>query len=452
MESLVSTVRSFYQTHQAETSKPLNYQEIISNFNANTTFQNETADNLLNNLVPLFPVPEFTLATITILNNIIGKVQSKVRNLNEIEAVSNLTGINEQKLMSELENCLKNSDHKQIEYSGDMFADLCHFYTNKLIHLNQAKKGLLTINESIRKLQYDSHNAKFNTNQMTTVHSDLLKLSLSSKNFTLALKLMSNEILDIKKTSCSTFDAKYYLSYFYYCGCVSASLKHFEDSLFYFEQVLNVPANALSQIMIDSYKKYVLISLIYKGKVLALPKYTSRKVVNQIKPMCSVYHELASAFIDYELDKLNSLCQKYEEMFERDRNNGLIKQLQNAFYKLNIQKLTKTFITLSLSDIVAKTRLNSTSHAETLILNMIRDGEVFATINQKDGMVSFHDNPEKYDNPSLTNQLTGEIFGCIDMENNIKQMENEISTHPHYIQKCQANAGTGIDEIDQLLQ
>ena len=266
-----------------------------------------------------------------------------------------------------------------------MFADLCHFYTNKLIQLNQAKKGLVTINECIEKIQYDALNDKYNTNQLTSVHSDLLKLSLSSKNFGPALKLMSNEILDIKKTSNSNFDAKYYLSYFYYCGCISAGLKDFEDSLFYFEQVLNVPATALSQIMIDSYKKYVLISLIYRGKILALPKYVSRKVFNQIKPMCSVYHELASAFVDYELEKFNNLCQKYHDIFERDKNYGLIKQLQTAFFKLNIQKLTKTFITLSLNDIVSKASLSSVTHAQTLILNMIRDGEIFATINQRDG-------------------------------------------------------------------
>ena len=67
-------------------------------------------------------------------------------------------------------------------------------------------------------------------------------------------------------------------------------------------------------------------------------------------------------------------------------------------------------------------------------------------------MVSFHDNPEKYDNPNLMKKLTGEMFECIDLETCIKQMDNEITTHPHYIQKCQANVRAGIDEIDQLLQ
>lgn len=465
MESFVNTIRSLYQQQQQQqqhqsaqgqpqssTQKPINYNEIYNTINSNLELFNENSDNLFDNVLPIFTLPEFTLPTMAALYAITSKAQSQVKSLNEIEAVANLGSVNEDKLLNHLENCLKNSDPRQIEVACDVYTDLCHFYTNKLIQLNRAKRGLLIVNESICKLQFDAGTEKLNFNQLTTVHADLLKLSLASKNFSLALKLMSNEILDIKKSQSSSFDSKHYLSYFYYSGCVATSLKQFDDALFYFEQVLNVPASALSQIMIDAYKKYILLSLISRGKIQSLPKYTSRIVVNQIKPICSVYHELASAFVAYEQDKLNNLCYKYQDVFERDKNAGLIKQLQNAFYKINIQKLTKTFITLSLSDMVAKAKLPNAKHAENLILNMIRDGEVFATINQKDGMVSFHDNPEKYDNPVLMNQLTNQIFKCIELDENIKRMDNEITTHPHYIQKCQASISTGVDEIDQLLQ
>lgn len=67
-------------------------------------------------------------------------------------------------------------------------------------------------------------------------------------------------------------------------------------------------------------------------------------------------------------------------------------------------------------------------------------------------MVSFHDNPEKYDNPLIMEELTTQMLRCIEMDANIKEMDKEITTHPHYIQKCQSGAGTAGDEIDQLLQ
>lgn len=196
---------------------------------------------------------------------------------------------------------------------------------------------------------------------------------------------MSHEILDIHKPSNFKFDSKYLLSYFYYAGCVYGAMKLYDSALFYLEQALTMPAMALSQIMIESYKKFILMSLISKGKMPSLPKYTSWIVINQLKPLCSIYYELATAFNNFDLEKLNMLCHRHQRAFEVDQNVGLVKQLQNSFYKKNIQKLTKTYITLSLSDMAAKVSLPSAAEAESYLLNMIRDGEIFATINQKDG-------------------------------------------------------------------
>ena len=39
----------------------------------------------------------------------------------------------------------------------------------------------------------------------------------------------------------------------------------------------------------------------------------------------------------------------------------------------------------------------------------IQDGEIYATINQKDGMVSFEDNPEKYNSATMMSQLDIEV-------------------------------------------
>jgi hypothetical protein len=68
-------------------------------------------------------------------------------------------------------------------------------------------------------------------------------------------------------------------------------------------------------------------------------------------------------------------------------------------------------------------------------------------------MISFHDNPEKYDNPVIMENLMKQMFSCIEMDGNIKEMDREITTHPHYIQKCQSNSTSLIeDNTDQILQ
>ena len=42
-------------------------------------------------------------------------------------------------------------------------------------------------------------------------------------------------------------------------------------------------------------------------------------------------------------------------------------------------------------------------------LIQIEDGDIYASINQRDGMVSFHQNPEKYNNPKMLKKLDREV-------------------------------------------
>jgi hypothetical protein len=55
----------------------------------------------------------------------------------------------------------------------------------------------------------------------------------------------------------------------------------------------------------------------------------------------------------------------------RENNIGLVKQVLASLYKKNIQRLTKTFLTLSLSDVASRVQLSGPSDAEKYILNMV---------------------------------------------------------------------------------
>lgn len=55
----------------------------------------------------------------------------------------------------------------------------------------------------------------------------------------------------------------------------------------------------------------------------------------------------------------------------RDQNMGLVKQCLNALYKKNIQRLTRTFLTLSLADVANRVQLSSPQEAQKYILHMV---------------------------------------------------------------------------------
>ena len=419
LEQFVNTIRNLYQ----QSSVP--YQEIYNILIQQSELLSKNLTNL-ENILPIFQLPEFTLPHLSIIHTYVQHSQQ----------------INSDRLLNDIETCLKNSNNQQIQQGTELYSEICHYYTNRLCDLNQPKKGLLVVYNALKQIQKTP-------NQLTSLHSDLLQLCLASKNFRLALDVLNNDILDINREN-GSYDSKPLLTFFYYSGCIYAALKDYDKSLFYFEQAITIPCNAISQIMIESYKKFLLISLIVKGKLIMLPKYTSRLVITQIKPLCAAYHELANLFINFDLERLNIMIQTFHNLYQQDHNMGLVKQLKQSLFKKNIQKLTKTYITLSLNDMSVKVKLSNSKDAEYYVLNMIKDNEIYATINQKANMVSFHDNPEKYDSVDMMDKLNNEMLNAMNYDRKVKELDKEITVHPHYIQKCMSSATTGLDDSDPV--
>jgi len=227
----------------------------------------------------------------------------------------------------------------------------------------------------------------------------------------------------------------YFLLYYYYGGMIYASVKNYERALYFFEASLTTHSMSVSHIMLESYKKYVLISLIIYGKVPNLPKYTPQVISRFIKPYSQPYWDIVSAYATNNPEELTLVITKHAELFTRDTNAGLVKQVQQSLFKKNIQRLTKTFLTLSLADVASRVQLANAKEAETYIVRMIEDGDIFASINQKDGMVVFLDNPEKYNTAKMFRKVEDDIKASIEAEENLRKMDQEIATNPKYIQK-----------------
>ena len=429
LEQFVNTIRNQYQ------QQTVPYQEVYNTLVQHSELLAKNINNL-ENILPIFTLPEYTLPHLSIIHAYVQYYQQQTSHQHQ-------QNVYLEKLLNDIETCLKQANGQQIQYAPELYSEVCHYYTNRLCELNQPKKGLLLVYNALKQIQKTP-------NQLTSLHSDLMQLSLAAKNFKLPLDILSNEILDINREN-GNYDSKSLLSFFYYSGCIYAALKDFDKSLFYLEQAITIPCSAVSQIMIESYKKFLLISLIIRGKLVLLPKYTSRLVINQIKPLCSAYHELANSFINFDLDKLNMFIQKYNDLYQHDHNMGLVKQLKQSLFKKHIQKLTKTYITLSLNDMALKVKLLNSKDAEYYVLNMIKDNEIYATINQKANMVSFHDNPEKYDSVDMMDKLNDEMFNLISYDRKVKELDKEITVHPHYIQKCMSTSSAGVlDDSDPI--
>lgn len=293
-------------------------------------------------------------------------------------------------------------------------------------------RGIPLLLRAIQKIQIHS-------TQLTSIHADLCQLCLLSKCFKPALPILDNDITAINQEG-NQFDTKYFLLYYYYGGMIYTAVKNLDRALYFFEVAVTTPAMAVSHIMLEAYKKYILVSLILHGKVQNIPKYTSQVVSRFMKPLSQPYHELAAAYGGNNSEDVRQIVTRFQETYVRDQNMGLVKQVVSSLYKKNIQRLTKTFLTLSLTDVASRVQLPGPGDAERYILNMIEDGDIFATINQKDGMVIFHDAPEKYDSPGTLKCLEKRMADSAALAKRVQAMEEEIISNPVYINKASGGA------------
>uniref|UniRef100_A0A8C7SYR3 COP9 signalosome subunit 3 n=1 Tax=Oncorhynchus mykiss TaxID=8022 RepID=A0A8C7SYR3_ONCMY len=320
-------------------------------------------------------------------------------------------------LFSQVQLFISTCNGEHIRYATDTFAGLCHQLTNALVERKQPLRGVGILKQAIDKMQ-------MNTNQLTSVHADLCQLCLLAKCFKPVLPFLELDMMDICKEN-GAYDAKHFLCYYYYGGMIYTGLKNFERALYFYEQAITTPAMAVSHIMLEAYKKYILVSLILHGKVQQLPKYTSQIVGRFIKVRVNIFDILRCAITSRTLEPLG-------ETFTRDNNTGLVKQCLSSLYKKNIQRLTKALPDLDFSIGYVFCSLQ------------IEDGEIYASINQKDGMVCFHDNPEKYNNPAMLHKIDQEMLKCIELDEKLKSMDQEITVNPQFVQK---SMGTQEDDV-----
>lgn len=179
----------------------------------------------------------------------------------------------------------------------------------------KALKSIGQVCKSVRKTQS-------NPGQLTQLHVTLCQLCLMTKCLKPALPFLDTEINKISRDN-GSFDVKYFLLYYYYGGMIYAALKNWERALFFFEAALTPPSMAISMIMIEAYKKYVLVSLILHGKVLPLPKYTSSIVNRFNKSLSPPYKKLAQAYELHDSIEVSNIITKFSPAFSAVSNKKI---------------------------------------------------------------------------------------------------------------------------------
>lgn len=196
-----------------------------------------------------------------------------------------------------------------------------------------------------------------------------------------------------------------------------------------------MPCTCVNAIMVEIYKKHVLVSLLAFGSAPVLPKYTSQMVQRHVKNLCTIYDQLATVYATHSASDFAKAMEDNSEKITQDGNDGLVKQCLASLSSGNIKRLTQTYVTLSLEDIASSAQIPSAEAAEMKVLNMIEEGQIFARINQADGMVSFLEDPEEYKTNAMMTNLDERIRAHGDLYSVLNGLSSEFEVDPQYLHK-----------------
>ncbi|KAL1954926.1 hypothetical protein VTO42DRAFT_426 [Malbranchea cinnamomea] len=269
---------------------------------------------------------------------------------------------------------LKTFDSIQIRYAGhelvflvDMIAAAAESVSKPFAAVHSIKEALLRIDPSC--------------STFTSTHTTFVRLCLRSKAYVAALPILEKSITHIpgqcdlqylKRSQVSwchphspsvayitpssglsgKLNYRHYLEYFLYGSMIYIGLKRWDDALHFLQIVISAPTNnSVSMIMVQAYKKWVLVSLIAKGTTLSLPETTSPQAVKLFKLLGRPYDLLADIFQSGSSARLKAEVDAGKSVWSNDRNTGLVFQVMEAYRTFSISGIKRTFAALSVNDI-----------------------------------------------------------------------------------------------------
>ncbi|AQK51013.1 COP9 signalosome complex subunit 3 [Zea mays] len=304
------------------------------------------------------------------------------------------------------------------------------------MQLNMPIRGIAPLRAAVPKIQSSPE-------QLTPVHADYLILCLLAKQYKAGLSVLEGDIFEVDQP-------KDLFLYCYYGGMIYVGLKKFPKALELLHNAVTAPMSSLNAIAVEAYKKYILVSLIVNGQVPPFPKYTSISAQRSMRNHAQIYAELSTSYSNGSKTDLETFIQSNSAAFQSDNNLGLVKQVLSSMYKRNIQRLTQTYLTLSLEDIARSVQLETPRDAEMHVLRMIEDGEIHASINQKDGMVSFHEDPEQYKSVEMVEHIDTSIHRLTALSKKLASIDQNMSCDTAYLMTGRDRGRFDYDDFDSV--
>uniref|UniRef100_A0A061R588 COP9 signalosome complex subunit 3 n=1 Tax=Tetraselmis sp. GSL018 TaxID=582737 RepID=A0A061R588_9CHLO len=331
---------------------------------------------------------------------------------------------------------LKSCSQATAASAPSAFTDLGRRLKDWAVKTSQPKLAILPLRSAILKLQPTPEH-------LTPLHADFFQVCLLAKCYHAAVPILEQPIYNVAADVLSTTPRDFML-YAYYGGLLQIGRKEYGAAMEMLLHAVTTPATTVSAIAVAAYQKYALVHLVDRGTAPVLPKRTPSIVGRYIKTELKAYQELINAFTSGNVQSLERAASAFKQAFDADGNWGLIRLCLETLRRRKINRLTHTHLTLSLQGIAEACDLDSPEVAEDYILQMVGKGEIFASIDERGGMVSFEEDPEQYRSAKVAALIDARIKSSIVIDQKLAEANNAIRCDPAYLSRLAPQRSLGM--------
>lgn len=241
-----------------------------------------------------------------------------------------------------------------------------------------------------------------------------------------------------------TLKASEVLEYFIYTASIYISMRQWDRALEALEDAICYPCkeNGTSKIMVEAYKKWILVSLLSKGKMSTLSASISPHTIRAFHALAKPYEAIADIFSTGTASRLNAEAHAGKHLWRGDSNSSLVRAVLGAYQKHQIRSLAKFYTKLSMSEVTSKTysadtgmNLPNDQITEQLVRRMIKEGSLNASLGRSASghTVLNFEKVQALSESEMAQKLEAAIKSIKAVTKDVKQTDHRLTEDKEYL-------------------
>ncbi|CCG82752.1 COP9 signalosome complex subunit 3 [Taphrina deformans PYCC 5710] len=276
-------------------------------------------------------------------------------------------------------------------------------------------------------------------NSLTPVHGILVRTACSMRQYLAAMPLLEQSIEYLPKEHYLTYID--HLTFHFFGALCHAATGSWSRALFSLSMVLAAGGHNTSSFQLEAYRKFVLIGLIYHGKLLPFPTTTPSNTRRSLEILAAEYIELAEQYL-VSGDTFLMLANASQSRMKDHGNDGFLRTAVASLPGHKILQLRNVYSSIYLPDLAARIGTDETGTAE-LLAEMNADGRLTSTTDEQ-GIVDFP--AAVFDADSQLIKLE-EVYRSIDdMSTRMSSLQKRLELEPEYVDRQLGRNGSTNDD------